>query len=157
MRRNLPPFSNRDVVQGALALEPGENTLYSLPLLQQRFTFEGVLDSVVGQQSLVARMQLHHWRRRVLPMYQLEELPARVTGVGHQIAWVEWLDSHYVQGWHSDEPMKEPLAYRSVGWLLHDGDKAKTIAAHMTDEETRQRCGEMTIPTIAVIQIEVLR
>ena len=56
-----------------------------------------------------------------------------------------------------DEPSRKPLFCRSVGWLLYDGEEAKTIASHMTDEETSQRTGEMTIPSVAILRIEVLR
>ena len=74
-----------------------------------------------------------------------------------RLVLIEWLDSHYVSGWHSDEPNAEPLLCRSVGWLLHDDEKAKTIAAHVTDEETPQRSGEITIPSVSVVRVEVLR
>jgi hypothetical protein len=70
---------------------------------------------------------------------------------------VRWLDSHYVPGWHTDEPSTSPLLCRSVGWLVHDGDEAKTIAAHITNEEDPQRCGDMTIPAEAITSIEVIR
>ena len=74
-----------------------------------------------------------------------------------KLVLIEWLDSHYVAGWHTDDPNEEPLTCRSVGWLLHDGPRAKTLAPHVTAEETPQRSGEMTIPTDAVVRVEVLR
>ena len=70
---------------------------------------------------------------------------------------ITWLDSHYVAGWHTDEPSEIPSLCRSVGWLIYDGDKAKTIASHITDEETPQRCGEMTIPVAAIVRVRILR
>mgnify|MGYP001619283682 FL=1 len=69
---------------------------------------------------------------------------------------IEWLDSHYVAGWHTEEPQTEPLLCRSAGWLVHDGEKAKTIAAHITEEDVPQRCGEMTIPVSAIVTMKVL-
>ena len=75
---------------------------------------------------------------------------------GPRLVLITWMDSHYVVGWHTDEPNTEPLLCRSVGWLLHDGDRAKTIAPHVTDEETPQRSGEITIPTASVVRIEPL-
>ena len=73
-----------------------------------------------------------------------------------KLVMIEWLDSHHIPRWTVDDPVTEPLLCRSVGWLVHDGDKAKTIAPHMTDEETPQRAGEMTIPACAVKRIKVL-
>ena len=70
---------------------------------------------------------------------------------------IEWHDSHAVYGWHTGDPSEEPLLCRSVGWLMHDGEKAKTIAAHMTNEETPQRSGEMTTPSATIIRVEVLK
>jgi hypothetical protein len=69
---------------------------------------------------------------------------------------IEWLDSHQSGRWTTDEPATDPLVCRSVGWLVHDGDKAKTVAPHMTDEDTPQRAGEMTIPTCAITKITPL-
>lgn len=72
------------------------------------------------------------------------------------LVYIEWVDSHRSEGWHTDDPAQEPLLCRSVGWLVYDGEKAKTIAPHMTQEDDPQRCGEMTIPTSAVLKISVL-
>ena len=73
-----------------------------------------------------------------------------------KLVLIEWLDSHQQARWTSDEPAKEPLVCRSVGWLVHDGEKAKTLAAHLTVEATPQRAGEMTIPTCAITKIRSL-
>lgn len=74
-----------------------------------------------------------------------------------KLVLIEWLDSHHVAGWHTEEPATEPLHVQSVGWLIYDGEKAKTIAPHMTDETPPQRCGEMTIPSCAVLSVRVLK
>ena len=73
-----------------------------------------------------------------------------------RLVLIEWLDSHQQGRWTADEPAKEPLMCRSVGWLVHDGDNAKTVAAHITVETTPQRAGEMTIPTCAITKITSL-
>ena len=70
---------------------------------------------------------------------------------------IEWLDSHHVAGWHTSEPAEKPLLCRSVGWLVYDGSEAKTVAPHITEEDTQQRCGEMTIPTRSVVRMKVLQ
>ena len=79
------------------------------------------------------------------------------NGGTKRLVLIEWLDSHYVAGWHTEEPQKEPLLCRSVGWLIYDGERAKTIAAHITEEETPQRCGEITIPNCAIVAMKEMR
>jgi len=66
---------------------------------------------------------------------------------------VEWLDSHLTPRWTTDDPPETGLLCRSVGWLVHDGAEAKTVAAHMTVEDEPQRSGQMTIPTCAIVSI----
>jgi len=75
----------------------------------------------------------------------------------YPLVLIKWRDSHQVSGWHTDEPATMPLMCSSVGWLIYDGEEAKTLAPHMTDEETPQRSGEMTIPACAVVTMKVLR
>lgn len=75
----------------------------------------------------------------------------------HKLVLIEWSDSHYHAGWHTDDPATEPVYCRSVGWLIHDGKKAKTIAAHVTDEGVPQRCGEMTIPACCIRKIKTIQ
>jgi hypothetical protein len=76
----------------------------------------------------------------------------------YRLVLIEWLDSHRTDGWHHDEPATEGKLCRSVGWLIHDGEDAKTIAAHIADEDCSppQRAGEMTIPTCSVKRIKRL-
>lgn len=73
-----------------------------------------------------------------------------------KLVLIEWLDSHRTEGWHVDDPATEPILCRSVGWLLHDGKGAKTIAGHITDQEPPQRCGEMTIPACCIRKMRTL-
>ena len=45
---------------------------------------------------------------------------------------------------------------RSVGWLAHDGDECKVLIPHVGevgDGESDQGCGDMTIPTRAVLRM----
>lgn len=69
---------------------------------------------------------------------------------------IEWLDSQFTAEWHTEPVHTEPLVCHSVGWLIHDGEKAKTIAPHITVESLPQRCGEMTIPTCAILKMRTL-
>jgi hypothetical protein len=77
-------------------------------------------------------------------------------GLQGKLVLIEWVDSHHRSGWTTDTPCDEPLTCLSVGWLTYDGKKAKTLAPHVTAEEDRQRSGEMTIPSRAIMRMEVL-
>lgn len=72
---------------------------------------------------------------------------------------IEWLDTYCVHRWRTDEPSTEPLHCRSVGWLMHDGDKTKVIAASVAGELEPgfQRDGEMTIPVGCIVRIQRIR
>ena len=74
-----------------------------------------------------------------------------------RLVMIEWLDSHYAPGWSSGASPKAGMLCRSVGWLTHDGKKAKTIAAHVTHETAPQRAGQMTIPCCAVVRVRALK
>lgn len=75
-----------------------------------------------------------------------------------KLVLIEWEDSHYKPGWSRDlgEGQLTPVLCKSVGWLMHDGKEAKVIANHISDEETPQTCGAMSIPTRAVRRIKKL-
>lgn len=76
-----------------------------------------------------------------------------------RLVLIEWLDSYGCSSEWQDlgdcEP--RPLVCRSVGWLLHDGDDCKVVVPHISDQHNghvrQQGCGDMTIPTKAIIQI----
>jgi hypothetical protein len=72
---------------------------------------------------------------------------------------IEWEDSHYKPGWTREigEGQLTPVLCKSVGWLLHDGDEAKVLANHLSDEDEPQSCGAMTIPSRAIVKIRRLR
>lgn len=79
-----------------------------------------------------------------------------------RLVLIEWLDSVGCSSeWRRlevDHP--QPLTCRSVGWLVHDGDECKVIVPHVTEatgeEVTRQGCGDMTIPTKAILSVTEL-
>ena len=73
-----------------------------------------------------------------------------------ELVLVEWLDSHRRVEWNRDIPENEPLTCKSVGWVLRRGDRAITVAPHVSVEDDPQHCGEMTIPTCAVVQVKEL-
>jgi hypothetical protein len=55
----------------------------------------------------------------------------------------------------------EPLYCRSVGWLLRDGKECKLIVPHIAGEKNGeillQGCGDLAIPTRAIVKLTVLR
>lgn len=66
---------------------------------------------------------------------------------------IEWVDSHYRSGWTTDVAETLPLKCLSVGWLVEDGESAKVLSANVTSEDQPQRCGDITIPTAAIISM----
>jgi len=76
---------------------------------------------------------------------------------------IEWLDSFGCsQNWQPlDFTAPKPMHVRSVGWLAYDGDDCKVIVPHVSKETTaeseRQGCGDMTIPSVAVLSILELK
>ncbi|MEO6193499.1 MAG: hypothetical protein ABIS20_10850, partial [Thermoanaerobaculia bacterium] len=55
-----------------------------------------------------------------------------------------------------DDRAPEIPVCRSVGWLHHDGDDCKVIIPHLAEATTRsekQGCGEMAIPTKAILRL----
>ncbi len=72
---------------------------------------------------------------------------------------IEWLDSYGCSVKWQDlaECQAKPLHCRSVGWLAYDGDDCKVIVPHISDSirdpVTAQGCGDMTIPSRAVLKI----
>ena len=74
-----------------------------------------------------------------------------------KLVLVEWLDSHITPTWTRDAPQTTAQKCRTVGWLVHDGKDAKTLAASVTEEDDPQRCCQMTIPTAAIVRTRVLK
>lgn len=81
-----------------------------------------------------------------------------------KLVLIEWLDSHAGRGWQDTERIKqaaEPLYCRSVGWLIADNKDCKVLVPHLAGERhgeaALQGCGDLTIPTTAVVRLTVLR
>ena len=81
-----------------------------------------------------------------------------------KLVLIEWLDSHSGRGWQDTERIKqaaEPLYCRSVGWLIVDKKDCKVIVPHLAGEKNGetalQGCGDLTIPTAAIVRLTVLR
>jgi hypothetical protein len=74
---------------------------------------------------------------------------------------IEWQDSHGVSSEWQYLSQCHPFALvcKSVGWLVYDGRDSKVIVPHLTNSEhaKQQGCGDMTIPTAAVLKIVNLK
>jgi len=77
---------------------------------------------------------------------------------------IEWIDSHRGQDWKNIENIKEScelLYCKSVGWLVSENSKCKTIVPHISGEKNGnimlQGCGDLTIPLKAIVKIRVLK
>jgi hypothetical protein len=78
-----------------------------------------------------------------------------------RLVLIEWEDSHGDGVWQQLDDSLEDRAVvcRSVGWLVLDGEQAKVVAPHMSQQEPGvplQGCGIMTIPTRAVLRVTPL-
>lgn len=74
---------------------------------------------------------------------------------------ITWIDScEPYTGWQRIRSLTPPdsLECVSVGYLVDNGDKTKTIAPHITNppDENAQGCGIMVIPTASIIHVEEL-
>jgi hypothetical protein len=74
---------------------------------------------------------------------------------------VEWQDSHGGHGWQEIGARAEDraLVCRSVGWLALDGEEAKVLVPHLSEQDPGaplQGSGIMTIPTRAVLRVTPL-
>ena len=71
---------------------------------------------------------------------------------------IEWEDSFGCSpSWTdlvTDQPA--PLVCQSVGWLVHRDDRCVVVVPHVTldndDVESRQGCGDMTIPARSILR-----
>lgn len=80
-----------------------------------------------------------------------------------RLVLVTWLDSFGCSSsWAEIErPLvaPKPITCRSVGWLLHSDEQCVVIVPHIARDSgstVEQGCGDMTIPTVAVVSIEDL-
>jgi hypothetical protein len=79
----------------------------------------------------------------------------------YRLVYIEWEDSHGVSSnWEFIDRCKPSVVVcQSVGWLIYDGKECKVIVPHLTksDHVKQQGCGEMTIPTAAVLKLVELK
>lgn len=79
-----------------------------------------------------------------------------------KLVFIEWLDSFGCSSqWQEiTECAPKPLHCRSVGWLIYDGSDCKVIVPHLSDPDHEsakfQGCGDMTIPTKAIVAMREL-
>ncbi len=72
---------------------------------------------------------------------------------------IKWIDSRGANARWQYLTDKEdlPVVCFSVGWIIKETKKYKTITPHLSDEQdSRQGCGDMTIPTNAIESISKL-
>lgn len=80
-----------------------------------------------------------------------------------KLVMIEWVDSYGCStSWSEIPDLKntKPVTARSVGWLLYNGSDCKVIVPHMSSTSPRLRaqgCGDMTIPTQAIVRIQELK
>ena len=81
-----------------------------------------------------------------------------------KLVLVEWLDSHSGRGWQDFDRLQqaaEPLYCRSVGWIVKENKKCKVLVPHLAGEKNGeinlQGCGDLTIPTAAIVKTTILR
>ena len=76
-----------------------------------------------------------------------------------RLVLIEWVDSFGCSSeWQQlDGCDARPLLCRSVGWLVQDKEDCKVIVPHISDRDhlnaPQQGCGDMTIPTKAILNI----
>ena len=75
-----------------------------------------------------------------------------------ELVLVEWLDSRRGEGWSRLEDLRadlEATRCKSVGWVVAKDASSLTLAGHLA-ENPEQCCGDMTIPSKAIISISPL-
>ena len=75
-----------------------------------------------------------------------------------QLVLVEWMDSRRGEGWARLEDLRSDLDVtrcKSVGWIISKDRVSLTLAGHIADNP-QQCCGDMTIPTKAILNISTL-
>ena len=74
-----------------------------------------------------------------------------------KLVLVEWEDSFgCASDWERLDGCKPQVqTCRSVGWMLYNGDDCKVIVPHVAPK-SGHGCGDMTIPTRAIVRIAEL-
>jgi len=81
----------------------------------------------------------------------------------YKLVYVQWEDSCGATArWqYLDESSAERIICQSVGWLVYDGKDCKRIVPHLgrhdTSDSRDQGCGDMTIPSKAILRIQELK
>jgi len=78
-----------------------------------------------------------------------------------KLVLIEWQDSFGCStDWQPLEGVRaKPQVCKSVGWLPYDGKDCKVIVPHISsahDNTAQQGCGDMTIPTKAIVKLKTL-
>ncbi|MEY2488304.1 MAG: hypothetical protein QOC70_246 [Verrucomicrobiota bacterium] len=72
---------------------------------------------------------------------------------------IEWLDSYGCSSnWEPVENCSpEPLVCQSLGWIIHKDKKSVVVVPHIAGGNhgtaKKQGCGDMTIPTAAILRM----
>jgi hypothetical protein len=75
-----------------------------------------------------------------------------------RLVLVEWLDSRRGEGWTRLEDLPADLQAvrcKSAGWIIAEDDSSVTLAGHLGDNP-EQCCGDITIPSRAILSIRLL-
>jgi hypothetical protein len=82
----------------------------------------------------------------------------------NKLVLIEWLDSHSGRGWQTIDQLEstaKPLYCRSVGWIVSENEDCMVIVPHIGGEKQGeimfQGCGDLTIPTKAILKITILK
>ena len=86
---------------------------------------------------------------------------AKVASSPYPLVLVEWIDSVAgTTGWaRLADAVVSPTMCRSVGWLVQDDAQVKLLVPHLSEANKSaeaQGCGDMTIPSAAVVRIIAL-
>ena len=92
------------------------------------------------------------------PVSEDGKITSQGKNVEPRLVLIEWLDFYGCSApWQVvDMVSVDPLICRSVGWLLQDNDQCKVVVPHLSDAHDgieRQGCGDMTIPSCAIVRI----
>lgn len=81
----------------------------------------------------------------------------------YPLVLIEWRDSFGCStNWTEVGDLSpKALICRSVGWILYKDDDCHVIAPHLSDRNhdhtPQQACGDMTIPTQAIVRVTELK
>ena len=133
MDSDLPPTSRRDVVQGVLALEPREHTLYRLPLSVEGFPLDGLHSgSPLLHEPLVCLVELDDGLCPVLPFEKVYQPLTGVPCICHQVGWVKLgVGATSFKQWGIVQAVKNSLEFLNNGRCLPNlGGDGKLGACH---------------------------